>query len=102
MSRRDVTLAVKIALHERIKNQPPNTSHHQLVEITGVPKSTVAHIIQQQEKLQDKWTLCNGKQETLQKKKCEGVEEALNQWFSVVTGRGARVSALSLKSKSVS
>jgi DNA-binding IclR family transcriptional regulator len=40
MSRRDLTLADKIALLEQIKNQLPNTSHHQLAEKTGVPKST--------------------------------------------------------------
>jgi plasmid maintenance system antidote protein VapI len=57
MPRRYVTLADKPALLEEIKNQPPNTSDHQLAEITGVPKSTTARIIQQQEKLQDEWTL---------------------------------------------
>jgi hypothetical protein len=51
MPRRNVTLAIKIALHGKNKNQSPNTSHHQLVKITGVLKSTTAHIIQQQEKL---------------------------------------------------
>jgi hypothetical protein len=46
MPKRDLTLADKIALLEQIKNQPPNTSHYQLVEITGVPKCTTAHVIQ--------------------------------------------------------
>jgi hypothetical protein len=46
MPRRNVTL-VKIALHEKSKIQSPNTSHQQLVKITGVPKSTTAPIIQQ-------------------------------------------------------
>jgi DNA-binding IclR family transcriptional regulator len=40
MPRRDLTLADKTALLEQIKNQPPNTSHRQLADITGVPKST--------------------------------------------------------------
>jgi hypothetical protein len=39
MPRRDATLIDKTALLEKIKNQPPNTSHHQLVQINGVPKS---------------------------------------------------------------
>jgi hypothetical protein len=51
--RRDVTLTDKFALLEKIKNQPPNTSHQQLEEITVVPKSTIAHVTQQQEKLHD-------------------------------------------------
>jgi hypothetical protein len=50
---RYVTFADKTALLEKIKNQLPNTSDHQLAEITGVPKSTTACIIQQQEKLRD-------------------------------------------------
>jgi hypothetical protein len=53
MPRRDLTLADKTALLEQIKNQPPDTSHRQLVEIIGVPKSTVAHVIQMQKKLGD-------------------------------------------------
>jgi plasmid maintenance system antidote protein VapI len=57
MPRGDLTLTDKIALFGQVKNQPPNTSHRQLAEITGVPKSTIARVIQQQEKLQDKWTL---------------------------------------------
>jgi hypothetical protein len=88
--KRDVTLTDKTALLEKIKNQPPNTSHRQLVEITVAPKSTTARVIQQQEKLRDEWTLHNGQQGTSQKRKCEGkepgVEEALNQWFSIITG----------------
>jgi DNA-binding IclR family transcriptional regulator len=46
-----MTLADKIALLEKLKNQPPNTSDHQLAEISGVPKSTIARVTQQQEKL---------------------------------------------------
>jgi hypothetical protein len=44
MPRRVLTLADKTALLEQIKIQPPNTTHGQLAEITGVPKSTVASI----------------------------------------------------------
>jgi hypothetical protein len=46
-------LADKIAILEKIKNQPLNTSHHHLAEITGVLKSAIACVIQQQEKLLD-------------------------------------------------
>jgi hypothetical protein len=49
-SRRDVALTDRIALLEKIKVQSHNLSHHQLAEITGVLKSTIARVIQQQEK----------------------------------------------------
>jgi hypothetical protein len=87
---RDLTLIDKTALVEQIKNQQLNTSHRRLAEVTGVLKSTTTRVIQQQEKLQDEWTLREGKQGISQKQKHEGkdpeVEEALNQWFSIVTG----------------
>lgn len=60
-----LTLADKTDLLEQIKNQPPDTSHRQQAEITGVPKST-ERVIQQQEKLRSEWTLHLGKQETSQ------------------------------------
>jgi hypothetical protein len=59
-------------LLEQIKNKLANTSHHQLVEIAGVLKSTIICIIQQQEKLRDEWTLCHGQQGTSKKCKHEG------------------------------
>jgi hypothetical protein len=89
MPRRDLKLSVEIALLEHIKNQPPNTSHRQQAEITAVPKSTIARFIEQQEKRRDKWILREGQQGISQKRKREDkdpdVEEALNQWLSVVT-----------------
>jgi hypothetical protein len=53
ISRRDLTLTDEIALLEQIKNKPPNNSHHQLVEIIGVPKFTVVQVIQQQDKVRN-------------------------------------------------
>jgi hypothetical protein len=44
MPRRNVTVGDKIALLEKIKNQPPNTSHGQLAQLNGVPKSTL-HVL---------------------------------------------------------
>jgi hypothetical protein len=55
MLRRYVTLTDKIALLKKIENQSPNTIHRQLAELNGVSKSAIARIIQQQEKLQNKW-----------------------------------------------
>jgi hypothetical protein len=72
MPMRDVTLSYEISLFEQIKNQPPNPSHHQLAEITGLLKVTIACILQQQHKLRDEWTLCHRQQVTSQKWKREG------------------------------
>jgi hypothetical protein len=103
MPRRDLTLTDKIALFEKIKNQPLNT-HHQLAERTGVPKSTIAHVIQQDEKLRDELTLCHGQQGNSQKGKHEGkvpdVEETHSQRFSIITGLDVCVSGPVLKRKS--
>jgi hypothetical protein len=60
-------------------------------------------LIHQQDKLREEWTH-DGKQGTSQKRKREGkdpdVEDALRQWFSIITGRGVRVSGPMLKKKS--
>jgi hypothetical protein len=79
MPRSDVTHADRISLHEQIENQPPNTSYHQLTEITEAPKSTIAHVIQQQEKLWDEWTLRHGQQGTSKKWKREGKIQMLKR-----------------------
>jgi predicted nucleic acid-binding Zn-ribbon protein len=59
-----------------------------------VPKSTIARVTQQQENLRDEWKRQQGNS---QKQKREA-EEAFNQWFSNVTGRGVRDSGQMLKS----
>jgi hypothetical protein len=59
---RDLLLADKIALLEQIKNQSSNISI--AVDITGVPKYTVARVIQMKEKLGDEWTLRQAQQGT--------------------------------------
>jgi hypothetical protein len=104
MSRRDLTHADRIALLEKMKNQPPNASHRQLAEIIGVLRSTITYVLHRQEKLRGEWSLCHGQQRTSQNQKhdCKDVddEEALNQWFSFVTGRCVHVSGPTLKNKS--
>jgi hypothetical protein len=69
MPRRDLTLAAKIALLEKIKNQRPNTNHRQLANISAVPKSTIVLVVQQQEKLRGEWTLSKRQHGISQKKK---------------------------------
>ncbi|KII65534.1 hypothetical protein RF11_15163 [Thelohanellus kitauei] len=81
MPRYDLTLSSKIALLDKIQSQPLNTSYRRLDEITGVPKSTIAR----------KLVLQEGQAGTLQRKR-EGKDpdiiEALDQWFSIVSGKG--------------
>jgi hypothetical protein len=57
MPRRDVTFADKIALLKESKVQPSNSKDRQLAEVSGVPKSTIARVTGQREKLLDEWTL---------------------------------------------
>ena len=38
MPQKDLTIAEKIFVLRKIREQPPNTSRRQLAEITGVPK----------------------------------------------------------------
>ena len=101
MPRKDLSISEKIAILELIKKQPANTSQRRLAEITGVPKSTVARIVQQQHEL----TLYKkGERRLSQKRKREckdpDVEKALSQWFSIVTTQGIHVTGPVLKNKS--
>ena len=40
MLQKDLTIAEKIFVLRKIREQPPNTSYRQLAEITGVPKDS--------------------------------------------------------------
>ena len=40
------TIAERVVVLRKIKEQPPNISHRQLAEITGVPRTTLAQILQ--------------------------------------------------------
>ena len=106
MPRKDLTIAKKIVLLKRIKEQPPNTSHRQLAEITGVPRTTLARILQDRDKLEVEWSSHkeaeqgNSHSKRKRKGKNPDIEEAVGKWFSVVTRRGVSVSGPMLKSKS--
>ena len=43
---KDLTIAERIVVLRKIREQPPNISHRQLAEITGVPRTTLARILQ--------------------------------------------------------
>ena len=87
MPSKDLSLAEEIALLDQIKDHSPSTSHRRLAENTGVPKPTIARLIHQQDKPREEWKH-DGKQGTSQKPKRESkasdVEDALNQWFSIM------------------
>ncbi|KAK0065148.1 tigger transposable element-derived protein 4 [Biomphalaria pfeifferi] len=103
MPRKDLTLAEKIGFLDKIKQLPSHTTQRQLVEITGLPKTTVARLMKQENQLRENWARCQGRLGTSQKRKREGkdpdVEEALAGWFAMVTGQGLRVSGPLLKCK---
>ncbi|KII66595.1 hypothetical protein RF11_03437 [Thelohanellus kitauei] len=87
----DVTLSNKISLLDKIKSQPLNTSYRLLAEITAGPKSTISRVLRQES------------QRTFKIKR-EGkdpeVEEALDQWSSIVSGKGVSINGPILKAKS--
>lgn len=105
MPRHDLTLAEKISFLDQIKKQPPHTSQRRLVEITGLAKTTILRLIKQENELREAWRECEGqgRQGKSQKRKREGkdpdVDEALNEWFDIVTRRSIRVSGPMLKCK---
>ena len=46
MSQKELTIAERVVVLKKIKEQPPNISHCQLAEITGAPRTTLAQILQ--------------------------------------------------------
>jgi hypothetical protein len=58
------------SLLEQIKNLLPNTSHRQLVEVTGMPNATIACSVQQQEKLAIEWISRDGEQGEMEACRC--------------------------------
>ena len=90
-----MTIKNKIEILNKIKDQPSNTSIRQLAEITNVPKSTISRLLKEEKQLRDEWML-NEERPGTSKRKREGkdpdVEEALDQWFSIVTQRGVSIS----------
>ena len=41
-----INYAERVVVLRKIREQPPNIIHHQLAEITGVPRTTLAQILQ--------------------------------------------------------
>ncbi|KAL4096550.1 hypothetical protein QTP88_021480 [Uroleucon formosanum] len=100
MSRKDLSLKEKIAILVKVKSLPPGTSQRKITEKLCVPKSTVAKLLKEEVILLENF---NSTQTGNQKRKREGkdpeVDEALSEWFSLITSRGVRVSGPILKCK---
>ena len=41
MPQKELTIAERVVVLRKIREQPPNISHRQLAEITGVPRTTL-------------------------------------------------------------
>ncbi|KAL4091075.1 hypothetical protein QTP88_025816 [Uroleucon formosanum] len=100
MSRKDLSLKEKIAILDKVKSLPPGTSQRKIAEKLCVPKSTVSKLLKEEVILRENF---NSTQTGNQKRKREGkdpeVDEALSEWFSLITSRGVRVSGPMLKCK---
>ena len=46
MPQKELTIVERVVVLRKIREQPPNISHRQLAEITGVPRTTLAQILQ--------------------------------------------------------
>ncbi|XP_035224019.1 tigger transposable element-derived protein 4-like [Stegodyphus dumicola] len=104
MPRRDLMLTEKIGFLDKIKQQSRNTSQRRLVEITGLAKTTISRLIKQKDELREEWVQCEERGETSKngsvgEGKDPDVDEALNEWFAIVTERSVRVSGPMLKRK---
>ncbi|KAL4101085.1 hypothetical protein QTP88_021105 [Uroleucon formosanum] len=84
----------------KVKSLPPGTSQRKIAEKLCVPKSTVAKLLKEEVILRENF---NSTQTGNQKRKREGkdpeVDEALSEWFSLITSRDVRVSGPMLKCK---
>lgn len=102
MRRKDFTLKDKIDILTQIKTYPKNTSVRELEKITKIPKSTISRFLNEEKQLYNEWMLQEGKLTTPKRKrdgKEPNVEEALDQWFSLVSNRGVCISGPILKAK---
>ncbi|VVC38872.1 Homeobox domain-like,HTH CenpB-type DNA-binding domain,Winged helix-turn-helix DNA-binding domain [Cinara cedri] len=100
MSRNDISRKEKLAILDKVKSLPPDTSQCKIAEQLCVPKSTVAKLLKEEFMLHENF---NSTQTGNQKRKREGkdpeVDEALSEWFSLIISRGVCVSGPLLKCK---
>lgn len=101
--RNDLTLQQKIEVLNKIKEKPPNTPLREFEKFLNVSKSVISRLKKDEISLREKWNESQNANESTRKRKREGkdpdVDEALNKWFELTTGRGVNVSGPLLKKK---
>lgn len=100
--RSDFTLQEKIEILDKIRGKPSNTPVRELEKFLNVPKSTIARLKKNEIVLREKWNI-QIRNVSARKQKREGkdpnVDDALNKWFELATGRGVSMSGPILKRK---
>uniref|UniRef100_V5G286 Tigger transposable element-derived protein 4 n=1 Tax=Anoplophora glabripennis TaxID=217634 RepID=V5G286_ANOGL len=93
MPRNDLTLDQKLEILNKIKQQPPNTTVQVLSQVVGVSKTTIGKLLKNEAQLREQSAA--GGTSRGQKRKRTGkdpdVEDALLEWFTIVTGCGVQV-----------
>lgn len=100
MSREDLSLKEKITILDKVKSLPPGTSQRKMAEKLCILKSIVAKLLKEEDVLRGNF---NFDQTGNQNRKREGkdpeVDEALDEWFLLITSRVVCVSGPILKCK---
>lgn len=103
ITRKDFTLAEKIALLGLIDSLPYKTSLRQLSLVTGIPKTTISRVVQKREELENRWRDEQNQFSRKRKRdgKCPDVEAALNEWVLTVSKEGRQINGPILRRKAV-
>jgi len=104
MSRREIfpiSLKENIAFLDRVKSLPPGTSQRKIAKKLCVPKSTVTKLLKEEVILRENFnsTQTAGNQKRKREGKDSEFDEALSEWFLLITSHGVRVSGPMLKCK---
>lgn len=101
MPRKDLSLKEKINILDQIRKHPFKTPCRQLAQLTGIGKTTIAKLIKEEKDLRSQFSTGDANHP---KRRREGkdpvVENALSDWFSMVSNRGVRITGPLLKEKS--
>ena len=102
MPRKDLSLAERISLLDRLKTYGPGTTQRELSTHTGVPKTTIARLLKQESVLRSQWAESSGNGSS-RKRRRDGkdplVDQALTQWFDRVSEHGVPVNGPVLMGK---
>ncbi|XP_026816812.1 tigger transposable element-derived protein 4-like [Rhopalosiphum maidis] len=100
MFRNDLSLKEKIAILDKVQLLPLGTSLRKIAEELCVPKSTMTKLLKDEVILRENFNSTQtSNRKRARKGKCPEVDEALSEWFSLITSRGDPVSGPMLKLK---